>query len=201
MVVDPTAGGGTTFDVCESIGRRCLAYDLHSVRPKIRLHDVNNELPSEAHGCDLVFRDPPYHTMLARRHGADGFANVPLSGRVAFLERLAANCDRALRPGGHVALLVANQTEKNLPAGHRYLDHAVLGYQALVASGFMPDRRVSCPMDGADLPQACEESARRRPNARPGPRPFDHPKAINLNDLRQGFAAGQLVDLAPYEGV
>ena len=27
-VIDPMAGGGTTLDVCQSMGRRCLAYDL-----------------------------------------------------------------------------------------------------------------------------------------------------------------------------
>lgn len=91
--------------------------------------------------------------MLARRYEADGIANAPLTAWVAFLERLAAHCYQALRAGGHVALLVANQTEKDLPAGHGYLDHAVLAYQALTASGFLPERRVSCPMDGAYLPQ------------------------------------------------
>lgn len=153
LVVDPMAGGGTTLDVCESMGRRCLAYDLHPVRPEVRLHDVNNGIPLEAHECDLIFCDPPYHTMLARRYVADGIANAPLTVWVAFLERLAAHCFKALREGGHVALLVANQTEKDLPAGHGYLDHAVLGYQALTSAGFLPERRVSCPMDGAYLPQ------------------------------------------------
>ena len=48
---------------------------------------------------------------------------------------------------------MANQTEKDLPAGFGYLDHAFYGYQALTAAGFLPERRVSCPMDGAYLPQ------------------------------------------------
>jgi DNA modification methylase len=153
MVVDPMAGGGTTIDVCESMGRRCLAYDIHPVRPEIRKIDVNEGLPLEAHGCDLVFCDPPYHTMLARRYASDGVANAHLANWAAFLERLARACFAALRPGGVVALLVANQTEKDLPAGYGYLDHAFLGYHALVAAGFLPERRVSCPMDGAYLPQ------------------------------------------------
>ena len=93
LVIDPMAGGGTTLDVCESMGRRCLAYDLHPVRPEIRPHDVNEGLPLESHGCDLIFCDPPYHTMLARRYGTDGVANVPLSSWIAFLERLAAHCE------------------------------------------------------------------------------------------------------------
>jgi hypothetical protein len=152
-VVDPMAGGGTTLDVCISMGRNCLAYDLHPVRLEILQNDVNNGLPSEASGCDLVFCDPPYHTMLARRYGADGVANAPLAAWVAFLQRLARSCFVALRPGGYVALLLANQTEKDLPAGHGYIDHVFLGYSALLAAGFLPERRVSCPMDGAYLPQ------------------------------------------------
>ena len=152
-VVDPMAGGGTTLDVCQSMGRRCLAYDLHPVRPEIVLNDVNNGFPSEARGCDLIFCDPPYHTMLARRYAADGVANAPLTGWIDFLNRLAHACFASLRPGGFVALLVANQTEKDLPAGFGYLDHAFYGYSALTGAGFFPERRVSCPMDGAYLPQ------------------------------------------------
>ncbi len=49
--------------------------------------------------------------------------------------------------------MLANQTEKDLPAGFGYLDHAVFGYNALTEAGFLPERRVSCPMDGAYLPQ------------------------------------------------
>ena len=153
LVVDPMAGGGTTLDVCTSMGRRCLAYDIYSVRPEIHPHDVRTGFPSQADGCDLVFCDPPYHTMLARRYAADGAADVPLAAWTDFLGRLARTCFAALRPGGFIALLVANQTEKDLPAGFGYLDHVFYGYGALAAAGFLPERRVSCPMDGAYLPQ------------------------------------------------
>ena len=30
LVVDPMAGGGRTLDVCQSMGRRCLAYDIRA---------------------------------------------------------------------------------------------------------------------------------------------------------------------------
>ena len=64
LVVDPMAGGGTTIDVCTSMGRRCLAYDIDPGRPEIQPHDVRHGFPLAAHGCDLIFCDPPYHTML-----------------------------------------------------------------------------------------------------------------------------------------
>lgn len=153
LVVDPMAGGGTTLDVCESMGRRCLAFDVHPARPDIRPHDIRDGFPAEAANCDLIFCDPPYHTMLARRYAAITVADAPLFAWSSFLERLGRDAFVALRRGGHVALLLANQTEKDIPAGHGYLDHAILGYNALVAAGFLPERRISCPMDGAYLPQ------------------------------------------------
>jgi ParB family chromosome partitioning protein len=153
LVVDPMAGGGTTLDVCQSMGRRCLAYDLHPTRPEIRPHDIRLGFPPEAQGCDLIFCDPPYHTMLARHYACDSIANAPLSGWIAFLEVLARHAFATLRPGGYLALLLAAQTEKDLPAGFGYLDHALFGYAAARRAGFLPERRISCPMDGAYLPQ------------------------------------------------
>jgi hypothetical protein len=153
LVVDPMAGGGTTLDVCQSMGRRCLAYDLDPTRPEIRPHDIRLGFPPEAGGCDLIFCDPPYHTMLARHYTRDGVASAPLSGWMDFLHDLARHAFRTLRPGGYLALLLAAQTEKDLPAGFGYLDHAFFGYAAARRAGFLPERRISCPMDGAYLPQ------------------------------------------------
>ena len=153
LVVDPMAGGGTTIDVCVAMGRRCLAYDIEPTRPDVLTHDITQGFPPAARECDLVFCDPPYHTMLARSYAPAGVANAPLSVWIEFLKRLCRDSFAMLRPGGRLALLVANQTEKDLPAGHGYLDHAFFAYQAMAEAGFLPERRISCPMDGAYLPQ------------------------------------------------
>jgi ParB family chromosome partitioning protein len=153
LVVDPMAGGGTTLDVCESMGRRCLAYDLHPARLEIAPLDVRLGFPPETAGCDLIFCDPPYHTMLAHRYAGDTVASAPLTEWIAFLQTLVADALVTLRPGGILALLLAPQTEKDIPAGLGYLDHVFLGYLAAVRAGFLPERRISCPMDGAYLPQ------------------------------------------------
>jgi ParB family transcriptional regulator, chromosome partitioning protein len=158
LVVDPMAGGGTTLDVCQSMGRRCLAYDLHPVRPEIRLNDIRNGFPPEATGCDLIFCDPPYHTMLVQHYSRDGVAAVPLTDWIAFLHQLARDAFAAVRDGGCLALLLAAQTEKDLPLGFGYLDHAFLGYTAGLRAGFLPERRISCPMDGAYLPQQVQRA-------------------------------------------
>jgi hypothetical protein len=201
LVVDPMAGGGTTIDVCESMGRRCLAYDVAPVRPEIERHDVREGFPPETRGCSLVFCDPPYHTMLVQHYTKGGVASAPLTGWVDFLGRLARGAFAALRPGGVVALLLANQTEKDLPAGFGYLDHAFYGYGALLAAGFLPERRISCPMDGAYRPQQVRLArtegrllgqvrdllVMRKPA---GPLPSG-----------EGLAAGQLVHPGTHEGV
>jgi hypothetical protein len=96
--------------------------------------------------------------MLAGPYAAFGVEPEPLVGWARFLKSLARDAYATLRPGGHVALLLANQTEKDLPAGWGYLDHAFFGYQALIAAGFLPERRISCPMDGAYRPQDVQRS-------------------------------------------
>jgi ParB family transcriptional regulator, chromosome partitioning protein len=160
LVVDPFAGGGTTLDVCQSMGRRCLAYDIEPVRPEITAHDIRHGFPAEAAGCELIFCDPPYHTMLAHRYPAGGIAAVPLSEWMEFLDQLARAAFGTLAPGGHFALLLGAQTEKDLPAGCGYLDHAFLGYSAAVRAGFQPERRISCPMAGAYTPQQVRQARR-----------------------------------------
>ncbi len=160
FVVDPMAGGGTTVDVCAAMGRRCLAFDLEPARDDVGRLDVRDGFPDATLGCDLIFCDPPYHTMLARQYPDDAVSLAPLSAWIDFLGTFARMAFAALRPGGHLALLLANQTEKDLPAGHGYLDHAFFGHQAMLAAGFLPQRRISCPMAGAYLPQHVQRARR-----------------------------------------
>jgi hypothetical protein len=160
LVVDPMAGGGTTVDVCAAMGRRCLAFDLEPAREDIQRLDIRDGFPDATLGCDLIFCDPPYHTMLARHYAEDAVSLAPLSAWIDFLGAFARMAFAALRPGGHLALLLANQTEKDLPAGHGYLDHAFFGHQAMLAAGFLPQRRISCPMAGAYLPQHVQRARR-----------------------------------------
>jgi hypothetical protein len=153
LVVDPMAGGGSTLDVCQAMGRRCLAYDLKPGRTDILCHDIRHGFPPETAGCDLIFCDPPYHTMLSRAYGPESVASLSLQDWMAFLCTFTRDAFTTLRPGGYLALLLAAQTEKDLPAGCGYIDHAFLGYSAALQAGFAPERRISCPMDGAYQPQ------------------------------------------------
>ena len=168
------AGGGTTLDVCESMGRRCLAYDLHPVRPEIEKHDVRDGFPQEASGCDLIFCDPPYHTMRAPalRRRRRRFRSA--AAWIDFLDQLARAAFATLRPGGYVALLLANQTEKDLPAGWGYIDHAYFRLPRLARRRLRARASRQLP-DGRRLPAAAGPARpRRRPHAGPGPRPAYH---------------------------
>ncbi len=160
LVVDPMAGGGITVDVCSSMGRRCLAYDLVPTRPDIQVHDIRDGFPQEGAGCDLIFCDPPYHTMLARHYVQDAISSAPLAEWMLFLQNLAEQAFKNLRPGGYLTLLLAAQTEKDLPRGFGYLDHAFLAFSAGLRAGFLPIRRISCPMEGAYLPQHVRQARR-----------------------------------------
>jgi len=91
--------------------------------------------------------------MLAHKYPSDTIASAPLTDWIGFLQNLVVHAFATLRPGGILALLLATQTEKDLPAGFGYLDHVFFGYVAATRAGFVPERRISCPMDGAYLPQ------------------------------------------------
>jgi hypothetical protein len=120
---------------------------------EIKRCDIRLGFPPDATGCDLIFCDPPYHTMLAHKYPGDTVANAPLTEWIRFLKTLVEHAFQTLRPGGFLALLLATQTEKDIPTGFGYLDHVFFGYHAAIQAGFLPERRISCPMDGAYLPQ------------------------------------------------
>ena len=178
------AGGGTTLDVCQSMGRRCLAYDLHPARPEIQPHDVSDGLSARSQRLrPRSSATLPITPCCARHYAADGIATAPLADWIAFLDDLARHAFATLRPGGYLALLLATQTEKDLPAGFGYLDHAFFGYQRAASP------RASCPSGGsvarwtAPICPSMSAGARRGPHARPGPRPARHAQTIGAKTV------------------
>ena len=73
---------------------------MTSSRPgrKSAAHDIRRGFPAEAAGCDLIFCDPPYHTMLARQYSSDGIAAAPFSEWITFLHDFARNAFATLSP-------------------------------------------------------------------------------------------------------
>lgn len=159
LVVDPMAGGGTSLDVCQSLNRRCLAYDLVPSRSDIQKWDIASQpLPEAARNCDLVFIDPPYHTMLRSNYAQASVSSLEMNAWIETMTRIYSHVYASLRPGGHIAVLIANQTEKDLPTDQGYIDHALDTLIILKQLGFLPQRRISCPMEGSYRPDQIQKS-------------------------------------------
>ena len=159
LVVDPMAGGGTTLDVSASMNRRCLGFDLSPSRPEISSWNIAQDpLPESANGCDLIFLDPPYHSMLRSSYAPGSVSDHNQANWKLDLERIFSHAHYALRPGGHLAVLIANQAEKDVPDGWGYVDHAFDILQILIKQGFLPQRRITCPMEGAYRPDQIQKS-------------------------------------------
>jgi len=101
-VFDPTAGSGTTGDVCRELGVDCLQRDLRD-----GFDVLSSDIPS---GFDFVFFHPPYWNIIKYSDDPRDLSNI--SNYEKFLESLAQACKRlfkALEPnGGHLAVLLGD---------------------------------------------------------------------------------------------
>ncbi len=112
MVADPMSGSGTTGDVAKQMGIPCWLGDLHS-----GFNAITDEIPQPA---DLAWLHPPYHDMIVysgqvwgREAHPDDLSRCP--DYETFLKRLdlvSYNAYQALRPGGHLAVLVGDLKRK-----------------------------------------------------------------------------------------
>lgn len=165
IVLDPMAGGGTVIDVCKAMGRRYLAYDIEPIRDDIARHDIATGAPqlpttvTASGGVKLIFADPPYWTMKADDYSTDSVSNRPLHEFNTWLTQLGNIVLQILGDGGIFAFLIQNQTEKDVPDGQGYIDHALEAYGRFLNSGFVPIRRIACPQSTQTFtPQQVEKA-------------------------------------------
>lgn len=144
LVLDPMAGSGTTKDVCDLMGRRCLSCDLNPVQNKgIRRWDAGRGLPPSASGCDLIFLDPPYWR-LKKDNYEGGVASETYGGWLAFMKRLAKDCHQTVKDSGYVALLLEAFLDERVMG--RFLDLPFLCLLIFIRAGFKEVQRISVPM-------------------------------------------------------
>jgi len=150
IVLDPMVGGGTTIDVCKAMGRRYLGYDMDPIRDDIRQHDIDDgvpELPQPAteDGVKLIFMDPPYWSMKDDDYKEGSASSKSLEDFNEWLTHLAETSLKILADGGYVAVLIQNQTEKDIPEDSAYIEHVIEVFNRFRNAGFKPIRRIACP--------------------------------------------------------
>jgi hypothetical protein len=112
MVADPMCGSGTTGDVAKQMGIACWQGDLHQGFDLLK-----NEIPVHA---DLVWVHPPYHDMVIYSGKVWGKEAMPndlsrypdYESFIKGLNQAHYNAYQALRPGGHLAILVGDLKRK-----------------------------------------------------------------------------------------
>jgi len=118
LVVDPMAGSGTTLDVCLTMLRRCICFDINpAARPhEIKKHDITTGLPElpklRSNGQvvkpKLLLLDPPYWKQKRGKYSHDGtnLANLSLDDFHKQLSTIIAESHDYVSPDGYVAFII-----------------------------------------------------------------------------------------------
>ena len=142
MVVDPMAGGGVTEDVCASLDRGCISFDVAPSRETIDEHDATKTW--SVSNADLVFIDPPYWSQMEDDYA--GMAAIPLDEFMKQMTDVFRNAYQALKDGGILAVLIAPMAIK--------VDYADLPFEfarICLDSGFSLERRISVPVSSQQV--------------------------------------------------
>ena len=113
LVVDPMAGSGTTVDVCEEEGRRCIAYDINPKHPKVIKND-SRKIPLKDNSVDMVFIDSPYGDNVNYSDDPADIGKISAEDPKFYqeLEKVALEIYRILKPGKILGCLIGDQWVK-----------------------------------------------------------------------------------------
>lgn len=112
MIADPMCGSGTTGDVAKQMGIPYWQGDLHQGFDLLK-----DEIPAQA---DLVWVHPPYHDMVVysgkvwgKQPAKNDLSRCPdYASFIKALNQAHYNAYQALRPGGHLAILIGDLKRK-----------------------------------------------------------------------------------------
>jgi hypothetical protein len=113
-VYDPMAGSGTCGDVCRDLGIYCWSGDVHEG------FDACEPRFSEC--FDFVWIHPPYWRMKEYASDPRDLSREPtLEGFLRRYDQLIRACAQAVKPGGHLAILMGDYSDRT--AGYGPLVH------------------------------------------------------------------------------
>lgn len=119
LVIDPMAGGGVTIDVCRSMKRKCIAWDVNPVRSDIKKGNALESWPIEPESASLVFLDPPYWKQKRGEYkGESNLADMNLEQFYTAMETVFRRAFEALKPGGHIAVIIGPTQENGVVYDH-----------------------------------------------------------------------------------
>ena len=107
-VFDPMTGSGTCADVCGELGIECRSTDLKEG------FDASDPIAyAPVIHRDFVWLHPPYWRQKIYSDDARDLSTAPtLSAFLTGYERLIENCASVLKPGGHMAILMGDYSDR-----------------------------------------------------------------------------------------
>lgn len=107
-VLDPMTGSGTCRDVCRELGIECVSFDLFEGT------DACDPASYEGLGeFDFVWLHPPYWRQKQYTSDPRDMSNAPnLSHFLYRYQKLLGNCRDALIPGGRMAVLMGDYSDR-----------------------------------------------------------------------------------------
>lgn len=117
LVVDPMAGSGTAIDVCNLLGRKCIAYDI---KPPERRNDIihndSRKIPLDNDSVDMVFLHPPYWDMVYYTKVEERLPDLSraktLGEYLSMLKQVLRECYRVLRGGKYLCILLGDRVKE-----------------------------------------------------------------------------------------
>jgi hypothetical protein len=108
LVFDPMAGSGTAEDVCQELGIPCLAWDIHQ---GFDACDPAGFAHPDA--FDFIWAHPPYWRMKLYSDDPRDLSRSPtLDDFLRRYGQFIRSCARSLRPGGKLAILMGDYTDR-----------------------------------------------------------------------------------------
>ncbi len=132
LVLDPMSGGGTTLDVCLSMSRRCLCYDINPIRPhEIKKHDISTGLPDipklrkngDVIKPKLIVLDPPYWKQKKGEYSSDktNLANLTLDDFHSSMIKITNECHEIMDSTGFIAYIISPTRSDGVISDHMAL--------------------------------------------------------------------------------